>query len=109
MKPTIMTHTASFDDLIKKRFTKEELAEMKHQVVLEATYLNTFLKIIENSLNEYMKKNNATIDDIAEEVGWSKYKVKKFKNGEYNFTIPDVCSLLATLNKDPKEVFKKTY
>lgn len=105
MKSTLTTHTESFNTLIKKRFSKEQLAEMKRQVALEATYLNQFLKIIAESLEEYMQKNNATIDDIAEEVGWSKYKIKKFKNGEYNFTIPDVSHLLATLNKDPKDVF----
>jgi len=106
MKSAMMAKTESFDKLIKTRFSKEELAKMRKQVELEAAYLNQFLKIISDSLEEYIKKNNATIEDIAQEAGWSKYKISKFKKGEYNFTIPDVSHLLATLNKEPQEIFK---
>ena len=99
-------NTGSFDELIKKRFTKDELAKIKKQSELEVAYLRQFTKIIADTLEEYIQKNNATIDDIAQEAGWSKYKISKFKKGEYNFTIPDLSHLLATLNKEPKEIFQ---
>ena len=105
MKSTVMTKTESFDKLIAKKFTKDEIAKMKRHAQLEAAYLQQFQRIISNSLEEYIKKNNATIEDIAQEAGWSKYKISKIKSGEYNFTIPDVSYLLATLNVEPKEVF----
>jgi hypothetical protein len=105
MKSTIMIKTEPFDKLLQQIFSKKEISEIKKQAALECAYLRQFQKIIADALEEYLAKNNATIQDLAQEIGWSKYKINKFKNGEYNFTIPDVSCLLATIEKNPKDIF----
>ncbi len=98
--------TESFDKLLKTRFSKEKIAELHKHAELEAAYIDQMKKIITDSLEEYIKKNNAKPDDIAKQLGWSTSKISKLKNGEYNLGLSDFGRLLATLKKDPIEIFK---
>ena len=94
-----------FEQSLEARFNKKEIHDIRKNAELEVNYIHQMKKIMMDTLDEYSKKHNTTIDDIAEITGWSKYKINKLKKGEYNISIPDFARFLARLHKDPTEIF----
>lgn len=98
-----------FEKLLEERFTKEEIATIHRQAEFEALYLKQMKKIVHETIEKYLKKNNATIDDIVNELGWKKSKILNLQKGSYNLTVPELGYLLSRLENDPRKIFQMTH
>ena len=98
--------TKSFQDLLEKRLTKEEIAEIKSQAHLEARYLRSLQNMVSETIDHYMKKNKIGFNELVRQLAWSPSKVAKVQRGEANLTIASLAHLFALLDVNPSAVFK---
>lgn len=97
--------TKSFDEYLKTRFSKEEIAEIKDHARREAEYFKSLQTMFSQMIDEYMKKNKIGFNDLVRQLDWSPTKLAKIQRGEANLTMASIAHLFAFLDKDPKQIF----
>lgn len=97
----------NFDDLIKKRLTKKELADIEKQARRETKLFKAWQKSIKDTISDYMKKNNAGFNDLVKILNISPTQVAKLQKGEANLTLATMVHIFSTLNQEPQLIFKK--
>jgi transcriptional regulator with XRE-family HTH domain len=98
--------TKSFQKLLEKRLSKEEIAEIEMQALLEVKLLRYIQKSISDAMADYMKKNDVGFNELVRRLDSSPAHVAKIQKGEANLTVSSMAHILALLGKEPKDVFK---
>lgn len=98
--------TKSFKKYLEKRLNKEEIAEIEAQAELEIKMLKFIQKLISDSMEDYMEKNNVGFNELVRRLDSSPSHVAKIQRGEANLTISSLAHFFALLGKEPQEVFK---
>ena len=101
-----MKYTKDFQEYIETRLTKEEIAEIDREVELEVKILRSIQRFISSSLEEYMTENKVGFNELVAKLGSSPSHLSKIRKGEANLTISSFAHLMATLGKDPQDLFK---
>jgi plasmid maintenance system antidote protein VapI len=63
--------------------------------------------MISDIMNDYMKKNDIGFNELVRRLDASPSHVAKIQRGEANLTLSSLAHLLALMDKDPQDVFKK--
>ncbi len=98
--------TKSFYDILEKRLTKEQIAEIERQAQLEVTILKSIQQALSDTMADYMVKNNISFNEVVRRLSSSPSQVSKIQRGEANLTLASFAHLLALMGKEPKDVFK---
>lgn len=101
-----MKYTKDFQTYIETQLTKEEIAEIDREVDLEVKILRSIQNFISSSLEEYMTENKVGFNELVAKLGSSPSHLSKIRKGEANLTISSFAHLMATLGKDPQDLFK---
>lgn len=99
--------TKSFQRLMEKRLTTEEIAEIEKQAMLEARSLRSLQSDITNAMNDYMKEKNIGFNDLIKLLDVSPAHIAKIKRGDANLTLASIARLFAALGQEPCIVFKR--
>lgn len=97
----------NFQDLLEKRFSKEELEEIEHQAELEARALRSLQEGIKKILNDYMKKNDIGFNELVRRLNSNATQVSKIQRGQANLTLASLAHISALLGQEPSLIFKK--
>jgi hypothetical protein len=98
--------TKRFDDLVEKRLTKEQIAEIERKAQLEVDLLRSIKKILSDTMIEYMQKNKIGFNEVVRRLSISPSQVAKIQRGEANVTLASFAHFLALMGKESKDVFK---
>jgi len=98
--------TKSFKEYLEKRLDKNEIKEIEKQAALEIKILKYMQQFILDTVNEYMETNNMGFNDLVRQLASSPSHVAKIQRGEANLTLSSFAHLLASMGKEPKDVFK---
>ena len=99
--------TESFRELMEQRLTKEEIAEIEREVVLEAQAFQALQDDVTHVVDDYMKEHNIGFNELVERLGVSPAHIAKIKKGTANLTLASVARLCAVMGKTPRLVCKK--
>lgn len=99
--------TKNFQKYLEKRLDKDEIAEVRKQAQLEIRILKSIKSMISDIMNDYMKKNDIGFNELVRRLDASPSHVAKIQRGEANLTLSSLAHLLALMDKDPQDVFKK--
>ena len=97
----------NFDDYIKTRLTKKEIADIEKQARREKKLLDAWQANISQSIHDYMEKNNVGFNDLVRILNVSPTQVAKIQKGQANLTLATMAHIFSTLNQQPQFVFKK--
>ncbi len=98
--------TKSFYDIVEKRLTKEQIAEIERKAQLEVDILRSIQKVLADTMAEYMKKNKVGFNEVVRRLSTSPSQAAKIQRGEANLTLASFAHFLALMGKEPKDVFK---
>ena len=98
--------TRSFFDIVQKRLTKEQIAEIDRQAQIEVDILRSIQRVLTETMAEYMKKNKIGFNEVVRRLYTSPSQVAKIQRGEANLTLASFAHILALMGKEPKDVFK---
>ncbi len=101
-----MKNIKDFEEYVATRFTKEERDEIRKEAELEVKILRLAQNFISSSLEEYMTENKVGFNELVAKLGSSPSHLSKMRKGEANLTIGSFAHLMATLGKDPVDMFK---
>lgn len=99
--------TKSFYDLLQKRFSKKEIAEIEHQAQLEVAILRSMQQMLADAVTEYMEKNDIGFNEVVRRLDVSPTQVAKIQRKEANLTLSSFAHVLALVGKEPHEVFRR--
>ncbi len=99
--------TKSFYDIVEKRLTKEQIAEIERKAQLEVDILRSIQKILSDTMAEYMKKNKVGFNEVVRRLSTSPSQASKIQRGQANLTLASFAHFLALMDKEPKDIFKK--
>jgi transcriptional regulator with XRE-family HTH domain len=99
--------TKSFQSYLEKRLDKGEIAEIEKQARLEVKLLKSIQQSISTAMDDYMKKNNIGFNELVRRLHSSPAHVAKIQQGQTNLTLSSLAHLLALMDKEPFEVFKR--
>ena len=97
----------NFDDYLKTRLTKKEIAEIEKQAQREKKLLETWQANISQSIHDYMEQKNIGFNDLVRMLNVSPTQVAKIQKGQANLTLATMAHIFSTLNQQPQFVFKK--
>lgn len=97
----------NFQDLIEKKLTKEQIAEIERKADLEITALKKMQKEVKRAVNDYMKQNDIGFNEMVRRLNSNPTQLSKIQKGEANLTISSLAHLSALLNAEPVLQFKK--
>ena len=97
----------SFDDYIKTRLTKKEIAEIEKKAQREKNLLDAWQANISQCIHDYMKQNNIGFNDLVRILNVSPTQVAKIQKGQANLTLATMAHIFSTLNQQPQFIFKK--
>ena len=96
----------SFEEYVATRLTKEERDEVRKQAELEIKILKSMQSFISSSLDEYMEENIVGFNELVDKLKSSPSHLSKMRKGQANLTIGSFARVMATLGKDPQDMFK---
>lgn len=96
----------SFEEYVATRLTKEERDEVRKQAELEIKILKSMQSFISSSLDEYMEENKVGFNELVDKLKSSPSHLSKMRKGQANLTIGSFARVMATLGKDPQDMFK---
>lgn len=96
-----------FKDLAEKRFSKEKIAEMNHEVALEAEALRIMQQNMKDALDHYMKKNKIGFNETVSRLGSTPRQIAQIQKGVANLRLSTIAHISAMLGQAPMIVFKK--
>ena len=97
--------TKSFDELAIKRLGIEKYEEICKKVDQEARILMAIQKFIKSSVEEYMVDNEVGFNELVRRLHVSPTYVSKMRKGQANLTLTSFARLMATLGKEPQDLF----
>jgi hypothetical protein len=97
----------NFQDLVEKRFTKKEIAEIERQAELEARAIRSLQKSVSVAVAEYMEKNKVGFNEMTKRLNSNPAQLIKIKRGTANLTLASVAHIAALLGQEPFLTFKK--
>ncbi len=97
----------NFQDLLDKRFTKEELAEIDREVELELAALRALQQNVKDLFEDYMKKNNLGFNELVRKLNSTPKQISRIQKGQANLTLASLAMLSAKLGQKPVISFKK--
>ena len=97
----------NFQDLIEKRFTKEEVAAIDREVELESNALRSLQQNVKDALDAYMKKHDVGFNEVVRRLNTSPRKLAQIQKGKANLTFASVAQISAMLGQEPTITFKK--
>jgi transcriptional regulator with XRE-family HTH domain len=97
----------NFQDLLDKKFTKEELAEIDHEVELELAALKSLQQSVQKLFENYMKQHNLGFNELVRKLNSTPKQVSKIQKGQANLTLASLAMLSAKLGQEPVISFKK--
>ena len=74
--------TKSFYDLLEKRLSKEQIAEIERQAQLEVDMLRSIKRVLSDTMDDYMKKNKIGFNEVVRRLSTSPSQVAKIQRGE---------------------------
>lgn len=98
--------TKSFQELLEKRLTRDEIAEIEKQASLEAKILRYIQQSISDAMTDYMQKNDVGFNELVRRLNSSPAHVAKIQKGQANLTVASMAHILALLEKEPRDVFR---
>lgn len=101
-----MKNTKSWDALVRKRFSKKEIAEIDREAELEAQILRSLQKFVTNTVNDYMEKEGIGFNELVRRLSISPSYAIKIKRGQANLTLASLARLFASIGKRPSDLFK---
>jgi len=99
--------TKKFDDYLKKRLDKSEIAEIERQAKLEYIALKSLQDDIANAIAEYMEQEEIGFNELVRRLDVSPSQVSKIQKGEANLTLASLAHIFALLNRRPHLLLKK--
>ncbi len=97
----------SFQNLMEKRFTKEEIAEIEQEARLEIQAFKALQDDVTQVVNDYMKEQNIGFNELVDRLDVSPAHIAKIKKGTANLTLASVARLCAVMGQEPRLVCKK--
>lgn len=97
----------NFQDLIEKRFTKKEIAEIEEQAELEARALRALQENVKQAVDAYMKKHKIGFNEMVRRMNSNPTQLTKIQKKQANLTLASLAHLSALLGKEPILTFKK--
>ncbi len=98
--------TKSFQEYLEKRLSKNEIAEIEERAEREIRFLSLLQESISSAMEDYMSKHNIGFNELVRRLDSTPVQVAKIRRGEANLTLSSLAHLLATLEKEPQEIFK---
>jgi transcriptional regulator with XRE-family HTH domain len=97
----------NFDDLVKKRLTKEEIAKIKQKAKLEAQIFRSMQEELKNKVNAYMIKHDLGFNEMIRRMGTSPSQFSRIQKGQANLTMASIAHISAQLDSPTTLQFKK--
>jgi DNA-binding Xre family transcriptional regulator len=97
----------SFQALMEKRLTKEEIQMIKEQATLEFKALKSLQDDIANKMANLMEQKGIGFNDLVERLDVSPAHVAKIQKGKANLTLASIARLFAALGEEPHLVLGK--
>jgi len=97
----------NFQDLIEKRFSKKEIAEIERQAELEAKALRSLQQSISDVISDYMEKNKVGFNEMIKRLNSNPTQLIKIQRGTANLTLASLAHIAALLGQEPLLTFKK--
>jgi antitoxin component HigA of HigAB toxin-antitoxin module len=97
----------NFQDLIDKKLTKEEQAEIDREVENEVKALRALQQSVKDLFDNYMKRNNVGFNELVRTLGSTPRHVSRIQKGQANLTLSSLAILSAKLGQQPIISFKK--
>ena len=101
-----MKNTRNWNAYRKTRLTKKEIAEIDREAILEAQILRSLKDLITNTVNDYMKQHDIGFNELVRRLEISPSHAIKIKRGQANLTLASLAHILASMGKDPDDLFK---
>lgn len=98
--------TRSFYDILEKRLTKEQIAEIERKAQLEVDIFKSIQRVLSKTMEDYMEKNKIGFNEVVRRLASSPSQVSKIQRGEANLTIASLAHFLALMGKEPNDIFK---
>jgi len=97
----------NFQDLVKKRFSKDEMAEIERQAKSEAQALRSLQEEVKRAVDEYIKSNKIGFNEMVRRLNSNPTQLAKIQKGQANLTLASLAHLSALLGREPTLLFKK--
>lgn len=97
----------SFQSLMEKRFTKEEIAEIEQEARLEFQAFKALQDDVTHVVDDYMHEQNIGFNELVDRLAVSPAHIAKIKKGTANLTLASVARLCAVMGKKPRLVCQK--
>jgi len=101
MKKTKKYELKNFQDLMKKRLTKEEIQMIQEQAALEFKALKSLQDDIADKMTNLMEKKGIGFNDLVERLDVSPAHIAKIQKGKANLTLASIARLFAALGEEP--------
>lgn len=97
----------NFQDLLDKKFTKEQLAEIDREVELEYNALRALQQNMKDALANYMEQHSIGFNEAVRRLNTSPKQVAQIQKGTANLTFASLAHFSAKLGQEPMIMFKK--
>jgi hypothetical protein len=94
--------TKNFKIYLKNRLSKEEIADIEKQALLEKEALLSLQNDIAIIINNYMVKENIGFNELVRRLESSAVQVSKIQKGKANLTMASIAHIFALLKKKPR-------
>jgi hypothetical protein len=99
--------TKSFNDYLKKRLNKSEIAEIEEQATLEKEGLVSLQEDIWESLSDYMKKEAIGFNELVRRLNITPTQMVRIQKRQANLTLASVAHIYSLMKKTPHIVGKR--
>jgi|SRR5579863_4748764 hypothetical protein len=97
----------TFQEYLKTRFNKDEIAEIKEQALREKNALETLQNEVASALENYMEKNDIGFNELVRRLDSTPTYVAKIRRKEANLTLASLAHLFALIDQEPRLSFRK--
>ncbi len=99
--------TKNFNEYLKKRLNKKEIADIEQHAKLEYLALKSLQDDIAKAVSKYMEQEKIGFNELVRRLGISPTQVAKIQKGEANLTLASLAHIFALLGRHPHLVLKK--
>ena len=94
--------TKNFDDNLKKRLNKAEIAEIEKIAELEHIAYRSLQADVAKAIKDYMEKEKIGFNELVRRLDISPTQVSKIQKGEANLTLASIAHIFALLKRHPR-------
>ena len=103
----IEKNTSDFRELIEKRLSKKDLAEIERKVEIEVQAIKTMRENVWNCIVGYMNEEGINLSEVGRRLNTSSSQMNRIKKGEANLTISKMAEIFSLIKVEPKLVLTK--